>query len=229
MAKRVENSKLEIKGFSVEKALAYIAMNKDLTTEIEEIEHLLPTRKSGRDTKLKISAIKQDWDPRDKFEFKQDIISLKDQKKIIARVVEISTRALFENHAYKFGNEYYKQEKGGSIGDRWTGCAAELVMQTWSEKYNEILTNSGIDVLLLSGYVDDGRQLTSTFRPGMRYSKNKEIFEYSEAADLEDKNKKRQGESDEQRMARICLDAMNNINEDLEFTVETAAEVENEQ
>ena len=101
-------------------------------------------------------------------------------------------------------------------------------MQTWSEKYNKILTNSGIDVLLLSGYVDDGRQLTSTFRPGMRYSKNKEIFEYSEAADLEDKNKKRQGESDEQRMARICLDAMNNINEDLEFTVETAAEFENE-
>ena len=55
--KRIENTELEFEGFCEKKALAYIAMNKDLTTEIEEIEHLLHTRRSGRDTKLKISAI----------------------------------------------------------------------------------------------------------------------------------------------------------------------------
>ena len=50
-------------GFSVKKGLAYIAMNLDLTTDWQEIEHLLPVRKSGRTSKLKTSAIKQDWDP----------------------------------------------------------------------------------------------------------------------------------------------------------------------
>ena len=37
-------------GFDTKKALAYIAMNKNLTTDLNEIEHLLPTRKSGRST-----------------------------------------------------------------------------------------------------------------------------------------------------------------------------------
>ena len=110
------------------------------------------------------------------------------------------------------GNEFYKQEKGGSIGDRWTGCASELVMQTWSEEYEKILTRSGMEVLLLSGYVDDGRQLTTCLPHGMRFNKNENMFQYSSVADLEDKKFMNEGESVNQRMARISLDAMNSIN-----------------
>ena len=227
--KRIEKTKLEFEGFSVEKALAYIAMNPELTTDLDEIAHILPSRKSGKTTKLKISAIKQDWDPKDKFEFKQVDLSQQDKKNIVARVVEIATRALFQNHGYKFGNEYYKQTEGGSIGDRWTGCASELVMQTWAEEYQEILTRSKLEVLLLSGYVDDGRQITSSFPLGARYNKVSRSFEITEAALEEDKNLKHGGESNNQRMARICLDAMNDINKDLEFTVEAPEDFPNEQ
>ena len=195
-------------------------MNPDLTTDIQEIEHLLPIRKSGRSTKLKISAIKQDWDPKEKFEFKNQNINYQDKKKIIARVVEIATRALFQNHAYKFGQEYYKQSGGGSIGDRWTGCASELVVQAWAEEYQEILTRSGLEVLLLSGYVDDGRQVTSSFPMGTRYSKKTKKFEIMEPAISEDKKLQQEGESNNQRMARICVETMNDINKNLEFTVE---------
>ena len=46
--------------------------------------------------------------------------------------------------SYKFGNKLYKQETGGSIGDRWTGAAAELVVQDWAEKYQNILLKSGM-------------------------------------------------------------------------------------
>ena len=225
---RLENTKLEFEGFSQEKALAYIDMNKDLTTDLEDIAHLLPTRKSGKSSKLKISAIKQDWNPQEKYDFKNKVLSYQDKKKVIARVVEIATRALFQNHAYKFGNEFYKQEKGGSIGDRWTGCAAEIVMQTWAERYEAILTRSNIEVLLLSGYVDDGRQVTSTLPLGMRYDKKSGMFQFSKEAEIEDKNKKSNGESCNQRMARICQTVMNSINPDLEFTVETPEEFENE-
>ena len=67
----VEKTKLTFEGFNYECGLAYIAMNTHLTTEVEEIQKILPTRKSGRSTKLKMSAVKQDWDPREKFNFNE--------------------------------------------------------------------------------------------------------------------------------------------------------------
>ena len=95
----LENTEMEIEGFDVEKALAYIAINQELTTDIEDLTHLLPTRNSGKSTQLKMSAITQHWEPTAKFTFKKTQISYSDKKKIIARVVEIGTRALFQNHA----------------------------------------------------------------------------------------------------------------------------------
>ena len=136
-------------------------MNRELTSDLEELEHLLPTRKSGRTTKLKLSAIDKNWNPQEKFEFKNIEITNQENKKIIARVVEIAVRALFENHAYRFGNEYFHQKEGGSIGDRWTGAAAEVVMQDWANNYQKILDDSGVSTLLLAGYVDDSRQFST--------------------------------------------------------------------
>ena len=82
---------------------------------------------------------------------------------------------------------------------------------------------------MLAGYVDDGRQFTSSLRPGMRFDKNKKIFQYSEEGAVEDKNKKNNGESNNQRMARICQEAMNAVNKDLQFTVETPEDFPNEE
>ena len=218
--KMVEKTKLTFEGFNYECGLAYISMNTHLTTEVEEIKKILPTRKSGRSTKLKMSAVKQDWDPREKFNFNEQELTEQERKMVVARVIEIATRALFENHAYKFGDETYKQENGGSIGDRWTGSAAELVVQDWAEKYEDILVNSGLEVELLAGYVDDGRQGTTTLAPGMRYDKNKNKFVHSEEGLEYDKKQQELGETRNQRMARVCKEAMNSINKDLEFTVE---------
>ena len=204
-------------------------MNSELTSDLEEIAHLLPSRKSGRDTKLKMSAVKQDWNPQDKFVFQNQIISRSDKINLIARVIEIATRALFQNHAYKFGDEYFHQISGGSIGDRWTGAAAEVVMMDWSKKYQNILENSGIEVLLLSGYVDDGRQLSTSLPMGSRFNPTTRKFEITEQAEAEDKINKINGESTNQRMAKTCLSAMNSINSDLEFTVESPEDFENEQ
>ena len=225
----IKNTSLEFEGFCQDKALAYIAMNSELTSDLEEIAHLLPSRKSGRDTKLKMSAVKQDWNPQDKFVFQNQIISRSDKINLIARVIEIATRALFQNHAYKFGDEYFHQISGGSIGDRWTGAAAEVVMMDWSKKYQNILENSGIEVLLLSGYVDDGRQLSTSLPMGSRFNPTTRKFEITEQAEAEDKINKINGESTNQRMAKTCLSAMNSINSDLEFTVESPEDFENEQ
>ena len=217
----VEKTTMEFEGFDQQKALAYIVMNRELTSDLEELEHLLPTRKSGRTTKLKLSAIDKNWNPQEKFEFKNIEITNQENKKIIARVVEIAVRALFENHAYRFGNEYFHQKEGGSIGDRWTGAAAEVVMQDWANNYQKILDDSGVSTLLLAGYVDDGRQFSTCLPLGNRYDKDTRKFQFSEEALQEDTRHKNNGESTNQRMGRICLVAMNSINSDLEFTIET--------
>ena len=85
-------------------------------------------------------------------------------------------------------------------------------MSPISEDYKAVLTRSGIEVILLSGYVDDGRQLTSSLPLGIRYNEERKIFEHSESAVQEDKNKINQGETSNECMARICLPTMNDVN-----------------
>ena len=217
---RVEKSSIEFNGFNIKKGLAYISMNTHLTTNLDEIKHLLPTRISGRKTQLKMSAIKNDWDPESRFSYSGEEYTPLEIRKIQARVIEIATRALFENHLYKFGTQVYKQLSGGSIGDRWTGAASEIVMQDWAEQYENILTRSEVEVLLLAGYVDDGRQGTTVLKPGMKFSPDDKKFVYCQDTELEDKTRKLAGETTNQRMARHCQVAMNSINPNLEFTVE---------
>ena len=60
----------------------------------------------------------------------------------------------------------------------------------------------------------------------MRFSEEKKAFVLSEEGLTEDIEKKKEGESDDQRMARVCLPAMNSINPDLQFTVETQDDFE---
>ena len=225
---RVENSALKLEGFCPKKGLAYIAMNRSLTSDIAQIEHLLPKRKSTSKNELKMSAITTSWDPETRFEYTQEEFTIEETRIIAARVIEIGTRTLFENHMYRFGDIVYKQEQGGSIGDRWTGSAAEIIMQDWSEKYKNILVRSGLEVYLLAGYVDDGRQGTSTLPMGMEFDKNENKFVYRTEAEQEDLTRKAEGESTNQRMARRCIKAMNSINSNLEFTVECQEEFDNE-
>merc|ERR1711952_395149 len=59
---------------------------------------------------------------------------------------------------------------------------------------------------------------------GMRYCLEEKGFVWTKEAEDEDKRKEDEGESREAFMARLCLPAMNGINPDLTFTVETAEE-----
>ena len=56
---------------------------------------------------------------------------------------------------------------------------------------------------------------------GMRYIKDMRLFQVTKEGKQEDEEKKKElGETDSQRMARVCLPCMNDISEDLVFTVE---------
>ena len=144
------------------------------------------------------------------------------QVQIIADVVaEIAIKTLFKNFCYRFGGKLYHQTDGGPIGVRATGAASNLVMENWASQYLSILENSGVLVALLAGYVDDGRQVTSTLDLGMRFSPEEKVFKHSKEHEEEDKRRRAQGETSNQRMARITLEAMNSINPDLVLTSES--------
>ena len=133
-----------------------------------------------------------------------------------------------DNVSNSNGGECYQQEEGGPIGVRVTGSASEIVMLDWAIQYLEILESSGLWVPLLAGYLDDGRQESSSFPEGVGYNKETRLFEHSEAALKEDLARKKEGESLNQRMARVCSAAMNAINPDLVFTVEVQEDFQNE-
>ena len=159
---------------------------------------------------------KVDGDVEKQWVFPRCTPSPQEEKELIARCAEIATRTIFQNFSYKFAGKVYLQTDGGPIGDRVTMCLARIVMHDWGEKYRAILTRASLRIALLSSYVDVVRQGTTCLRFGMRFDVVKLEFVWSMGAEEEDKNMRREiGESNNRRMSRICLLAINSINKDL--------------
>ena len=94
-------------------------------------------------------------------------------------------------------------------------------MQSWARKYSMILLKAGLRLPLLKGYVDDGRQGSTTLRLGMVFNESKMEFVMDAEQYKVDIEKK---EPTNIRMARICLPAMNAVNKSLKFTTESPEE-----
>ena len=103
-------------------------------------------------------------------------------------------------------------------------AASRLVMQEWAEGYREVLDKSGVTRDAHKGYVDDGRQISDMMIMGSRYEKSRKRFIWREDWQREDEL---ENLPDEVRMGRICLDAMNDVSQDLTFTVETVHDFAN--
>ena len=95
---------------------------------------------------------------------------------------------------------------------------SRLVMQSWYEKYREILSCSKIEELLGGIYVDDGRCIVRKLKLGSRFVKEKNCFVIKEKDRELDEMEGITRESLTEREFRAM---MNSINEDIEFTTET--------
>ena len=84
-------------------------------------------------------------------------------------MAEVGIRILWENYCYDFGGKSFIQKEGGPIGQRPTMAASRIIMQDFFIKYEEILLKADLVITLLKVYVDDGRQVTSILRQGMRF------------------------------------------------------------
>jgi hypothetical protein len=216
----VARSTMEIDGFSTKLGLRYIAMNEEYTSDLDKIRKLMPRRltKPGVKPTMKCKWVNNKEVLDDDDWIYPPITPTREQTRWIqGHVAEIGTRMIFENFVYQFGGVAYHQQQGGPIGARVTMCAARMVMQHWARGYEMILLKAGLRIPLLGGYVDDGRQGSTVLRRGMLFDHNKKEFVYSEEQRRIDEM---ENEPDNRRMARVCLPAMNAVNEDLKFTTE---------
>ena len=84
-----------------------------------------------------MASITSTWNPKKQWEFPETEITEDDEKILIATVVEIALKVLFNNSSYKFCGRSYRQERGGPIGVRATGAASTLVMEDWQVNTNK--------------------------------------------------------------------------------------------
>ena len=143
---------------------------------------------------------------------------------MISMVAQIGVRVLWGTYCYDFGGKTLLQKEGGPIGQRPTMAASRLVMEEFFLEYRRVLVKAGVRVMMMKVYVDDGRQLTTLLKKGMRYDKESHEYRWDMIAEEEDMILEKQGESRDGFMARLCLPLMNAINNDLTFTAEVAAD-----
>ena len=84
-----------------------------------------------------------------------------------------------------------------------------------------------MELTLFTGHVDDVRKSGTSIRLGLRYQTTTLTWEWSEEDYKEDLNLRRQGESRNQRMTRLCLPLLNTMNSNLTFTSEYPEQYEN--
>ena len=64
-------------------------------------------------------------------------IGEEETKELLSIAIEITVRFFWGNFAYTFGGQDFLQDDGGPIGARLTMCIARLIMQDWSENFQE--------------------------------------------------------------------------------------------
>ena len=142
-----------------------------------------------------------------------------EKDELISQVVKIATKAMFNNHFYKFGGKMFKQREGGPIGLRGTCAVARLVLQMFDLKWESRLMDMRIKVWLITRYMDDARIFLPPIKPGWRISDGKLLF--CQKWEEEDKNL-----SPTEVTRRVVLDSLKDVVKYLRFTTETCEDYE---
>ena len=211
----------------------YIHLNRNLSSDISQIEHLLPKKRKGKrgpepGMSSKECLQRHLLDVYEKGELSSwtwptNEPTVNEIRILMSIMLEISVRFFFANFVYTFGNLTFLQANGGPIGARLTMCIARLVMQDWWDKFSQILDDSKIAVLLKAIYVDDGRLIVEILKKGVifnnttgKFMMSPDPIDYIEG-DIMDDVKRTEIEIGK---------AMNYINTDLRFTTETERDFE---
>ena len=132
------------------------------------------------------------------------------QAKLMGLAMEAAIVFFFGNFVYTFAGKKYLQRGGGPIGARLTMAVARIVKEQWKNDFD--------DNLMCGLYVDDGRSFMRLLELGNQLYKSLNKIVLSENALVEDTTR---GISKIDLTKEQILLAMNSVNDDLEFTMET--------
>ena len=74
---------------------------------------------------------------------------------MLAIAMEVSLKAIMENHVYTFEGEIRKQSEGGPIGSETAQAASRLALIAWDKAFLRLLKRLKIIIELYKRYVDD--------------------------------------------------------------------------
>ena len=74
---------------------------------------------------------------------------------LLARVVALGVKAMFQNHFYVFAGKTYLQSNGAPIGVRLSWAVAQLIMNMWDWKLKIIFAENKVKLETVFRYLDD--------------------------------------------------------------------------
>ena len=163
VAEIYRESKFEIQGVDYEEACRYLALLLSPT----EIDHLGLTQvvhqrkcKKGRPPGITTAEVShrlhQPIREEDSlFKKPQRSPTKREERKILAKCLELMVLACMNNHTYQFKDSIRLQTKGGAIGLKVTQALARLYMMWWDQKFLESANRAGAQIKMYKRYVDD--------------------------------------------------------------------------
>ena len=113
-----------------------------------------PIRKgksNARSLLVKTNRDQNEW------EIKQENFTDELMKKMLGRLLQITTIVLMSSSCYTFAGEIYCQVTGAGIGERGSACVAKTIMSLWDELWACGQFKGGLFCPLFICYVDDIR------------------------------------------------------------------------
>ena len=187
-----------------------------------KLRRVLPIRRSTRGTKPGMTGqgpLGADVGDEKQWVFPKVEITKLEKKLIISEVLRLGVETMFDTHMYTFGGRIFKQSEGGPIGLRSTCAVARVIMNRWDAKWKDKLKINNIELESDARYVDDGRAVLFSLRPGWRWLKGGLWFR----KDWESEDKELTGL---ERTKKALHGSMQGLTSCLAFTVETSDEFE---
>ena len=220
--KAMLETEVKFSGINYKEGTRYIALElTEAEIAMSGLRRVLPVRRGTRGTKPAIYgplAMSAGIDDDSQWRFPRVELTELEKKRILATVMQIAVRAVFDTHVYQFAGKLYHQQRGGPIGLRATCAIAKVVMGDWDRRLHNVMTNNGLSIEEGARYVDDVRLWLHAIEMGWRWTEHKKL-EFKEewrAEELE------QNITATQKTAAVLIDIMNSVSGMLTFTSETA-------
>ena len=140
-----------------------------------------------------------------------------ERRTIMENVIEVMISVTFGSHLYRWEGKIFRQMKGGAIGLHCTGSLAKICMDLWVKKFKKILMENGVQLFLLTKYVDDIFLISRTLSLD-KYWDGEKIASHGE--DFIQPS----GISKQEHTLNIFLQIANSIIECLKFTGEVSTD-----